>query len=96
MNPIALFLGALASVLNNRGHGDLADYADLAALLVQEVGEASDEWKELAAEMQAHQAAGTDPSLAQRQAVKDRRAELSAAIQATGEEATPPDGPPEE
>ena len=81
MNPIILFLNALAGVLGNRGQGDLSEYAALAALLYQEFGDASDEWKVLADEMKAHQEAGTDPSLEQRQAVKDRRAELSAAIQ---------------
>jgi len=85
MNPVTLFLSALAGVLNNRGQGDLADYLELAGVLYQEFGDAGDEWKELTDEMKEFQATATDPSMAQRQAVKDRRAELSAAIQATGE-----------
>ncbi len=86
MSPITLFLSALAGVLNNRGQGDMADYAELASVLFQEFGEASDEWKALTAEMKEFQATGTNPSMEQRQAVKDRRTELSAAIQATGED----------
>ena len=89
MSPIVLFLSALSGVLSNRGQGDLADYAELAGVLFQEFGEASDEWKELTEEMKEFQATGTDPSMAQRQAVKDKRAKLSAAIQATVEEEAP-------
>ncbi len=81
MNPIILFLTALAGTLDNRGQSDLGGYVALAALLYEEFGDASDEWKVLADEMKEYQEKGTDPSLERRQAVKDRRAELSAAIQ---------------
>ena len=87
MNPIILFLNALAGTLGNRGQGALSEYVALASLLYEKFGDASDEWKVLADEMKEYQEKGTDPSPERQQAVKDRRAELSAAIQGKDESA---------
>ena len=77
------FLNVLGSILKVRGHDDLGQYARLAASLIHEGAEAKDEFEEIAAELQDMVDRGVDPTPDQVATVRNRRKELSAALQAS-------------
>lgn len=82
MPAIISLLNVLGGILTARGHGDLGEYAKLAASLVREGDDAHGELVALAAEMQAMVDDDREPSIAEVEAAGARRQELSAAIQA--------------
>lgn len=79
---IISLLNVLGGILTARGEDTLGQYAKLAASLVREGDDASDELKELVAEMEAMVEEGRDPTDDEVLAVRTRRQQLSDAIQA--------------
>lgn len=82
MPAIISLLNVLGGILTARGHGDLGEYAKLAASLVREGDDAHGELVALAAELQKMVDEDRDPSGAEMAAASNRRQELSDAIQA--------------
>ena len=83
---LVTLLNVLGSVLKVRGQDDLGQYAQLAASLVREGSQAQGEFEALAAELQAMVDEGVDPTPDQVDAVRNRRRELSAALEAALED----------
>lgn len=79
---IISLLNVLGGILTARGETKLGEYAKLAASLVREGDDATDEFKALTAELEAMVQEGRDPTDDEAAAVSMRRGELSAAIQA--------------
>jgi hypothetical protein len=91
MNPLEILISSVIGVLGNRGHSDLAEYLRLGLVLAAskrqsdaELQAISDEILELS---EAGGGSGTVPT-DRLEAVRARRAQLSAAIRATA----PPTG----
>lgn len=79
---LVTLLNVIGSVLKIRGHDDLGQYARLAASLVQEGAEAKDEFEALAKELQAMVDEDREPTADEVANVRNRRKELSDALQA--------------
>lgn len=82
MPAIISLLNILGGVLSARGHGDLGEFAKLAASLVREGDDAHAELVALTVELQAMVDEDRDPSGQEIAAASNRRQELSDAIQA--------------
>jgi hypothetical protein len=95
---LQLLLAAIAALARNRGESDIAEYLELGGKLaigfMEGRAEVKAEVAQLRTDVEAMVAAGRDPSPAERAAVRDRRHELSQAIQALGRTDRPGDDPP--
>lgn len=83
---VTTFLTAVSAALSQRGEERLSDYVALAATLIHEGEAAREEFRALASQVQGMVDANRDPTPDEWAAVKVRRDELSAAVQAAGDE----------
>lgn len=81
MNPLLLLFSTLANLLAGRGKNELAEGLLLVSDLVRAGKEGSEEFETLTNELQAMVDADRDPTPAEFEAIRDRRAQLSDQLQ---------------